>query len=378
MSLRRPLRHRMRGMTLVELMIGLTIGLFLVGIAGSLFLGSRLTFNAQSQVARLQEGGRFVAERLGTDLRMAGFRGCRGQGAGTTLTNLLRNPGNFQIDFARGLQVSRHDGGAWQPALDASVSGLSPAPDRAGDVVTVRRTVGPGWALTAAMVSGTSVVNVTPTSVIQRGDLLLLSDCSGAVVFQASNATPGGDGAIEHSAAGSLQPGNAQADLGRVFLQDAVVHRLATTTYYLAPSRRTGRAGMMALWSNTAPAYDGSAQPQELLTGVERLSLRLGLDTNADGTAEAFVAPAQVADWLQVVSAEVALLLVGADDQVTTAVQPVMFDGVQIVPTDRRLRSVVSFSASLADLPQVFRITARGVGLRSSTVVVLQSTYIKR
>ena len=82
-------------------------------------------------------------------------------------------------------------------------------------------------------------------------------------------------------------------------------------------------------------------------TGVERLSLRLGLDTNADGTAEAFVAPAQVADWLQVVSAEVALLLVGADDQVTTAVQPVMFDGVQIVPTDRRLRSVVSFSASL-------------------------------
>ena len=37
-----------------------------------------------------------------------------------------------------------------------------------------------------------------------------------------------------------------------------------------------------------------------------------------------------------------------------------------------------SLSASLADLPQVFRITARGVGLRSSTVVVLQSTYIKR
>ena len=37
-----------------------------------------------------------------------------------------------------------------------------------------------------------------------------------------------------------------------------------------------------------------------------------------------------------------------------------------------------SLSASLEDLPQVFRITARGVGLRSSTVVVLQSTYIKR
>jgi type IV pilus assembly protein PilX len=37
-----------------------------------------------------------------------------------------------------------------------------------------------------------------------------------------------------------------------------------------------------------------------------------------------------------------------------------------------------SLAAALADQPQAFRITARGVGLRSSTVVVLQSTYIKR
>lgn len=32
----------------------------------------------------------------------------------------------------------------------------------------------------------------------------------------------------------------------------------------------------------------------------------------------------------------------------------------------------------IGERPQAFRITARGVGLRSSTVVILQSTYIKR
>ncbi|MDQ5896803.1 MAG: type pilus assembly protein PilX [Pseudomonadota bacterium] len=37
-----------------------------------------------------------------------------------------------------------------------------------------------------------------------------------------------------------------------------------------------------------------------------------------------------------------------------------------------------SLAGSADEAPQVFRITARGVGLRNSTVVILQSTYIKR
>ncbi|MFO1277434.1 MAG: PilW family protein [Sphaerotilus natans] len=348
---RRGLRHprwlRCRGMTLVELMIGLALGLFLVGVAGTLFVGSRMTFSAQSQVGRLQESARFAAERLGADLRMAGFRGCKGYGSGTAITSVLSSPGDFQIDFGRGLWASRHDGSAWVPALDSSIASLSPAPDRRGDVVTVRRTVGPGWALTAAMSAPDAVLNVTPTAAIGRGDLLLVSDCAGSVVLQATNATPGSDGAIEHSASGGLSPGNSQLSLGRVFLQDALVHRLATTTYYLAPSRRSGRTSQLALWSFTSPAYAGSSQPQELFTGVERLAVRLGLDTNADGTADAFVTPGQVVDWLQVVSVETSLLLVSLEDQVSTAPQQVVFDGTTIVPTDRRLRSVVTFTASL-------------------------------
>ncbi|MFM2340581.1 MAG: hypothetical protein RLZZ592_234 [Pseudomonadota bacterium] len=340
-------RGPLRGMTLVELMVGLTIGLFLVGIAGALFLGSRTTFNAQTQVAQLQESARFIAERIGTDLRMAGFRGCRGQGGDTALLNLLNGADRFALDFARGVSVSRHDGAAWRPALDATIAALSPPPDRAGDVLTVRRPFGSGWALTAAMNAGTAVINVTPTASLQQGDLLLLSDCNGAVVFQATNATPGSDGAIEHSASGGLMPGNSQADLGRVFLQDAVVHRLMTTTYYLAPSRRPGRSAQLALWSWSSPAYEGTAQPQELLAGVERLALRLGLDTDGDGAADAFATPEQVADTRQAVSAELALMLAGAELGGSTAPQTLVFDGSPVVASDRRLRSVMSLSVAL-------------------------------
>jgi type IV pilus assembly protein PilX len=37
-----------------------------------------------------------------------------------------------------------------------------------------------------------------------------------------------------------------------------------------------------------------------------------------------------------------------------------------------------SLASSVDDAPQAFRITARGTGVRASTVVILQSTYIKQ
>ena len=347
----RPRRSptRARGLTLVELMVGMAVGLFLVTVTASIFLGSKGTFTSQGHVARLQESARFAADQLATDLRMAGFRGCRGSGGATALATTLRQPTDFQINFAQGVWAARHTGSTWVPALDSTLRSpsLSPEPDPAGEVLTVRRPVGTGWALTAEMLDGRAPLSITPTADIRRGDLLMVSDCAGAAVLQATNATPGTDGAIEHSATVSITPGLSTDDLGRPFLQDALVHRLATTTYYLAESRRPGKAGLRALWSFTSPAYDGTPQPQELVTGVEDLAVQLGMDSNGDGTVDAYVRPDQVVNWAQVQTASVSLLLVSLDDRVTTVPQPITFDGALRQPTDRRMRTVISTTASV-------------------------------
>ena len=95
------------------------------------------------------------------------------------------------------------------------------------------------------------------------------------------------------------------------------------------------------------PSYDGSVQPQELVTGVERLAVRLGLDSNADGATDAYATPDGVTNWTQVVTTQVELLLASTDDQVTSAPQPYVFGGVTITPTDRRLRTVMNLTASV-------------------------------
>lgn len=334
-----------RGMTLVELLVGLAIGLFLMTVMGAVYLGSKGTFTSQDSVSRLQENARFSVDLLANDLRMAGFHGCAGQAGGQgPLTNTLSSPTSLLNNYARGLAASHHDGSAWSPALDSTLAAL--APNSSGDVVTVYHPYGSGWSLTAEMADGSADLQVTTTANITSGDILVVADCRGAALFQATNADPGGTGTIEHrTGVSGIAPGVATANLGRAYLQDATVHRLQATSYYLADSAR--QSGMSALWSYTSPAYGQATAAVELVTGVERMAITFGIDTNGDRAADKFITADGVSDWTQVVSARVELLLDSPETSSTTAPQPYVFGGSTVTPTDHRMRTVVSLVASL-------------------------------
>jgi type IV pilus assembly protein PilW len=333
-----------RGMSLIELMVSAAIGMFTVAVMGAIYVGSRSTFSAQDSTSRLQENGRFAIDTIARDLRMSGFRGCLGQVRATPLNNTLNTPTALLYNFGAPTWGSRYTGTGWSPALAGPLTTLSPL--SAGDVLVVRRPTGVGWSLTAQMAANTSALTVGVTSNITQGDLLLAADCAGAVVLQATNATPGAAGSIEHVVgAAGVSPGVSTADLGRTLSNDALVWRLQTAIYYLAPSLR--RSGQTALWSYVWPSYSGGANAVELVTGVERMAVVFGVDTNGDYAADRFQNASQVADWTQVVSARVDLLLSGNADNSATQPQPYTWGGVSIVPTDRKLRTTMSVAVSL-------------------------------
>jgi type IV pilus assembly protein PilW len=177
----------------------------------------------------------------------------------------------------------------------------------------------------------------------------MVADCAGASVLQATNATPGAAGSIQH-ATGSQVPGVSTGNLARLYSNDARVWRMQTRIYYLAASGR--RSGETALWLYVSPAYDGEDQTSELVTGVERMAITYGVDNDGlDGAgnlaANRFYNASQVTNWAQVVSARVELALVGPADANATAVQPYVFAGQTVTPTDRRQRMVVSTLVSL-------------------------------
>ena len=61
-----------QGFSLIELMIAMAIGLFLVMVIGVLFVNSKVTYLAQDANSRVQENSRFGLELLGQQLRSAG------------------------------------------------------------------------------------------------------------------------------------------------------------------------------------------------------------------------------------------------------------------------------------------------------------------
>jgi prepilin-type N-terminal cleavage/methylation domain-containing protein len=65
-----------RGFSLMEIMVSLVIGMLILAGILYVYLGNFASFRWNSQMARLQEDGRFAMSLLEDDLRMAAYAGC--------------------------------------------------------------------------------------------------------------------------------------------------------------------------------------------------------------------------------------------------------------------------------------------------------------
>ena len=86
------------GVTLIELMVAMVLGLLVSAGIITVFSSTSSSSKAQTQLARLQEEGRFAITRLGSDLRMANGQYCNNSGgaasasASGTMLDELRAP----------------------------------------------------------------------------------------------------------------------------------------------------------------------------------------------------------------------------------------------------------------------------------------------
>jgi len=332
-------QYSQHGATLIEMMIAMTLALLLSGAAGLIAINSKSVFRANAAIARLQDNARFALDTLARDLRMAGFNGC--VGGGTPPSSKL-NAAGFQYLYSNGLLGFHANGATWSPALDASISGLTPAPLAGTDVMTVRTIVGSPIALTAAMSGSTGALTIDAASGLALGDIVMAANCSKSVAFEIT-----GDpslGSIAH-ATGGPAPGNSSADLGVSFGTDASVYRLVTNTYYVAPS--VLQPGTDSLWLYSVPNYAGGANPHEIVEGVQNAAMLFGEDTDGDGVPNRYVTADAVGVWTNVVAIRIELLMQTVQNNMATSAQPYTFNGTTTVPSDLRIRTVMNSTISV-------------------------------
>ena len=306
---------RMRGFSLVEVMVAITIGLIVLAAVAQIFATSRGTYRLEENLARVQESGRFAVEFLTRDLRMAGYAGCvninqaLNANANYTSTNHLNtsNPPEA-TNFVPGehLRGFHYNAGAgdWEPPLPTGIFSTGEVNPNT-DIVLIRRgSPDPIRVVPPVMPTPTAALHLSPGNNLGIGDIVLVSDCSNVDIFQITGPDdPNTTGTLNHNT-GSGTPGNASQALSKSYGADAEIMALFTQLYYVG----TGTSGEPALMRKDLAG--GTFGPgQELVEGVESLRVLYGEDTNGDRSADIYVLPAAVTDWTRVVSIRVGLLV---------------------------------------------------------------------
>ncbi len=307
------------GLTLVELMVAITIGLIILTAVIRLFATSRATYTLEEGLARVQESGRFAMEFLAQDIRMAGYAGCSATLTGTQVGNLVAPPASSTTFNPDGLSAYKHTctsscTGAlteWDPDLpsDYFPSGSGEIQPIAGsDVFIVQRADTISTHLTGNSTPSNANVQILNTSElagkISVGDILMVSDCKAADIIQVNSVSLGSDKkTITHV----YQP--TQNKLTHSYGNDAEIMKLITRVYFIG--RRDNSASNPPALYRRELGSGGALGAAELVEGVSVMRFAYGEDTDATGdkVPNIYRNPSSVGNWRKVQSVRVGLLV---------------------------------------------------------------------
>ena len=319
------LGRNQQGLTLVEMMVAMTIGLVLLGGIITVLSSSQSTYRVNEALARMQENARYAFQLLSRDIRMAGYRGCAGDGV--AVTNVLKATGFlWELDQPlEGFEATGANG--WTPPLP---SGVISSQQGGRDIIAVRGVEGVDIGVLSHP-SDSAGLSISSGSGLQTGDTVLVSNCQGAAIFQVTGiSTSGGRDTVEHDG-GAGKP-NSTAILGRIFTGGEIA-RIGTRIYYI----RLNPRGIPSLYWKR-----GSEKAEELVEGIENMQIQYGEDTDGDRAADVYRTADQVADWEAVVSVRIDLLVQSVEDGIASQPRTYTFNGLSVTPADRRLRQIFS------------------------------------
>jgi type IV pilus assembly protein PilW len=304
-----------RGVTLIELMVSIVLGLIVSGAALALFMTNKQTYAASESLGRIEESQRTAFEMMSRDIREAAASQCE------KLT--------IPVD---GLTVATP--AQWWRTWDNGLRGYGATtafPDDAFGTAKFKRVNGTAAielksvAQTATMVktlmpTTAAVLTVNATTGITSGDLLVVCEFGDAPaphpghadLFQVTGLTAN---TLSHTASGS--PGNVAGTLasGIVYSPGAVVGTWRATRWYIGYNGRTYNGQpSRSLYETTIRNAAGVPGPviNEVAQGVRDMQLTYLMSGGTD-----YVDATAVTDWPNVVAVNINMTMEG-EDKVST------------------------------------------------------------
>lgn len=364
-------RSKQQGVTLVELMIALILGLFVLVGLSAVFIASKQAFRFQDTAGRLQEDASFALDTMSRDLRMAGYAGCRGVDAATvggvttyypTLAMTAGAPGGIDGPNPLATVESANAMVTFQPLSPVNfLRGFDNVPSTmfaSGSAPTSSSTHSlffSGGSSNAVSVSTAMAAVDSPIAIASdayswgstKVFKMVVSDCTTSSLF-AGQLNAAGTQIVHDTVLGDTTKGQNSATSFPAtpkYGVDAIVMPLEWNFYYVATRSGAATPSLYRVF------YDGSSRQdaQELISNVESMRLNYGENLNGVDSATnlacvistggAICVPtmqadvwrttaATVTDWSKVVAVRIGLMMVSDDNtanrDVATAVPPLL------------------------------------------------------
>lgn len=283
-------RRLAKGLTLIELMIAMLLGLLVVGAAIAIFLSNRQAFRATENLGRVQETARVGFEMMVRDIRDSGGNACDFT---TPVGNVINGAAvNWFTNWA-------------QPVLGFE-NGTMPGGNLAGTDAIQVLSGGPGEATVVSHAAGSQTFTMGPAPAhgFVTGDNVIVCNMLQTSIFRVSNATAT---TVRHQMAGGncsntlgILP-SACAGLPYTYTRNSIMSPLIASRWYIAANPRGGNS----LYRNSGTAVE------EIAEGVDNMQIVYLEDTAVNTSV--YAAANAVANWGRVRGARIIMTLVSQD-----------------------------------------------------------------
>lgn len=301
LSSSRPQSAGQRGLTLVELMIAMLLGLIILGAVVSVFLANRVSYNAGENLGRVQENARLAFDLMARDIREAGGSGC---GENLTEVNVIgavpwwMNFGASSLGITGFAEGQLYDGVGAAARADGS------------EALHMSYAGGQGSVVTAHDIPGRTLTLAANVDAVSENDIALVCDFARYSIFQVTSAVGADIGHDEEAL-------NSTSDIG-TYAVNAALYRYNSVGWYVGCNGSgvpCDQPGGRSLYRVSLRA--GAPQADEMIEGVQRMELSFLVRGTTQYVQPDPANPAAI-DWRLVTAVRITLEFVGPDAGVTT------------------------------------------------------------